>query len=365
LSFEERVRKFRLQMKDASIDTAWIVQPENRRYLSGYEAQDAQLTESSGSLLINKEMAILVTDSRYTTEAEKEAPGFEVYTFKTGLVEELPGLLERMGTRALGFEENHVTWGLHRELEEKIKEHSLPVNMVALDGLVEIMREVKEPIELEAIGASANLISGVLEAIISEIRPGITEKDVAWRIEGVARDRGADELAFPSIVASGPNGALPHATPTDRELRSAEPIVLDVGVKLNGYCSDMTRTIFLGSPDREFSKIYGIVREAQLAAMEEIKPGNLSTYPDKIARDVIGEAGYGEYFGHGLGHGVGLATHERPRLGPRRAVELKKGMVVTVEPGIYLPGKGGVRLEQMVVIEDTGPRVLTGEGLFL
>jgi Xaa-Pro aminopeptidase len=121
----------------------------------------------------------------------------------------------------------------------------------------------------------------------------------------------------------------------------------------------------LGSPDREFRTIYGIVREAQLAAMEEIKPGNLSTYPDKIARDVIGEAGYGEYFGHGLGHGVGLATHERPRLGPRRAVELKKGMVVTVEPGIYLPGKGGVRLEQMVVIEDTGPRVLTGEGLFL
>jgi Xaa-Pro aminopeptidase len=361
-SYQKRIDEFRKQLVQTSIDTAWIVQPENRRYLSGYKAQDAQLTESSGSLLIDREMAILVTDSRYTTEAEKEAPGFEVYTFKIGLVEELPALLERMRTRTLGFEENHVTWGLHQELEEKLREHSPPVYLVALDGLVEGMREIKDDQELKAIEASANLITSVLEAVVSEIRPGITEKEVAWRIEGVARDWGADELAFPSIVASGPNGALPHAIPTARELRAGEPIVLDVGVKLQGYCSDMTRTIFLGEPDREFRIIYNIVRQAQTAAMEGIKPGNLSTYPDQIARDMISEAGYGEYFGHGLGHGVGLATHERPRLGPRKAVELKKGMVVTVEPGIYLPGKGGVRLEQMVAIGDAGPRVLTGDG---
>jgi Xaa-Pro aminopeptidase len=152
---------------------------------------------------------------------------------------------------------------------------------------------------------------------------------------------------------------LPHAVPTDRKLRSKEPILIDIGVRLDGYCSDITRTVFLGGVEKDFRKIYRTVREAQLAAIGEIRPGVESTHPDAVARQIISEAGFGECFGHGLGHGVGLATHERPRLGPQKPVRLKKGMVVTVEPGIYVPGKGGVRLEEMVVIEDDGSRILT------
>lgn len=165
-------------------------------------------------------------------------------------------------------------------------------------------------------------------------------------------------------MASGPNSALPHAMPTKRKLRNGEPVILDLGVRLDGYCSDMTRTIFLGKPHADFRKIYKIVRQAQLAALEEIRPGVNSNHPDSIARKVISDAGFGEYFGHGLGHGVGLATHEEPRLGPLKPVKLKKGMVVTVEPGIYIPGKGGIRLEEMVAIEADGPRILTKNSYF-
>jgi Xaa-Pro aminopeptidase len=160
-------------------------------------------------------------------------------------------------------------------------------------------------------------------------------------------------------VASGPNGALPHAVPTNRKIRVKEPIIFDVGIRMNGYCSDMTRTIFLGSPGPKFKKIYRIVRQAQLAALQSVLPGIDSTHPDKIARDIIKKAGFGDYFGHALGHGVGLATHESPRLGPRDPKKLEEGMVVTVEPGIYIPGSGGVRLEEMVVVSKKGPKILT------
>ena len=364
MPYERRINEFRRRLSRAEIDTAWIVQPENRRYLSGFMAPDAQLTESSGSLLISKDKAFLVTDSRFTTMAENEAEGFDIHTFTTGLVEDLAELLEGLGTRALGFEENHVTWGLHRELEGRFKECSLRIELVALNGIVEDMRKIKDDQELRDLKASADLMVGVLEGVVKEMLPGMTEREVAWRIEGLAHERGADEMAFPSIVASGPNGALPHAVPTDRKLRTGEPIVIDVGAKLHGYCSDMTRTVFLGDPADEFKIIYDTVRRAQLAALTEIEPGKPSTDPDQKARDLIKDAGYGDYFVHGLGHGVGLATHEPPRLGPRNPVELEKGMVVTVEPGIYIPGKGGVRLEQMVVIEEKGPRILTGDSLF-
>jgi Xaa-Pro aminopeptidase len=218
---------------------------------------------------------------------------------------------------------------------------------------------VKDPEEIRAIGASARLISEVVEEVVRETRPGMAESEVAWRIQGLAREAGADGLAFPSIVASGPNGALPHAVPGDRRLEQGEPIILDVGVRLGGYCSDMTRTVFLGEPSSEWKRIYMTVREAQLQAMGEVRPGVKSDHPHGVARQVIDRAGYGNHFGHALGHGVGLATHEAPRLSPVKPTELREGMVVTVEPGIYLPGKGGVRLEEMVILEPQGVRVLT------
>jgi Xaa-Pro aminopeptidase len=363
-SFRRRVAKVRERLDHAGLDTLWIIQPENRRYLSGFKAADGQLTESSGSLLITRTASLLVTDSRYTTEAEAEAVGFEVITLKKALAEGLPGLLTGLGTRRLGFEEDHITWGLHHKLANKLRKLSPPVRLVPTRGLVEDLREVKDKEEVRAMEASADLMSDILAEVFRKLKPGITEKKIAWQIEGLAREGGADSLAFPSIVASGPNSALPHAVPTDRKIRAREPITFDVGVKLDGYCCDMTRTLFIDGPVPRLKKIYKTVRKAQLAGLAEVHPGVDSSGPDATAREIIRLAGFGDYFGHALGHGVGLATHERPRLGPENPVKLKEGMVVTVEPGIYVPRLGGVRLEEMVVIEKRGARVLTGDDHF-
>jgi Xaa-Pro aminopeptidase len=363
-SYRKRMKKLREKLEASSLDTLWIIQPENRRYLSGFKAEDGQLTESSGSLLITGTASLLVTDSRYTTEAETEAVDFEVVTLKKGIANGVPELLIRLGTKRLGFDENHVTWGLHQEVAKKLKKLSPPVRLFPLKGLVEKLREVKDKDEVRAMQASSDLMSDILAEIFAKLRPGLTEKQLAWQIESLAREGGADGLAFPSIVASGPNSALPHAVPTDRKIRAREPITFDVGVKVDGYCCDMTRTIFLDGPTPKFRKIYKTVRQAQLAALKQIRPGLNSTLPDSTARQIIRDAGFGDYFGHSLGHGVGLATHEGPRLGPEKPVELKQGMVVTDEPGIYIPRQGGVRLEEMVVIEKNGARILTRDDHF-
>ncbi len=357
--FQERIRALRVRLAKIRPDTLWIIQPENRRYLSGFKAEDGQLTESSGSLLVNKTEALLLTDGRYTTEAQKEALEYEIITLKEGIVEGLPDLLSRLGTRNLGFEEDHLVWDLHRRLAKALKKGSPPVRLTPLKGLVSTMREVKDRSEIRKMAASARLMSEILDEVIRTLEPGRTELEITWRIERLVREAGADGLAFPSIVASGPNSALPHAVPTPRKIRPKEPVTLDVGLRLDGYCCDMTRTVFLGPPPPLLKEIYRVVREAQLTALSKVLPGTKSTVPDRTARKIIKDAGFGEYFSHSLGHGVGLATHEAPRLGPRRPVSLENGMVVTVEPGIYIPGKGGVRLEEMVVIEKKGPRILT------
>lgn len=363
-SYRKRMAKVREKLDPTDLDTLWIIQPENRRYLSGFKAGDGQLTESSGSLLISKTASLLVTDSRYTTEAEAECVDFEVVTLKKRLPEGLPDLLARLGTRRLGFEGDHLTWGLHQKMVKKLRKLSPPARLVSLKGLVEDLREVKDREEISAMEASSNLMSDILAEVFRKLKPGVSEKWVAWQIEGLAREGGAESLAFPSIVASGPNSALPHAVPTDRKIRAREPVTFDVGVKIDGYCCDMTRTIFLDSPAPRLKKIYKTVRKAQLAGLAEIHPGVDSSIPDSTAREIIRQAGFGDYFGHSLGHGVGLATHERPRLGPENSVKLRAGMVVTVEPGIYIPRLGGVRLEEMVVIEKGGVRVLTRDDHF-
>jgi Xaa-Pro aminopeptidase len=362
--FKDRISRLRERMRTEGVDGIWIIQPENRRYVSGFQATDLQLIESSGSLLINARRTLILTDSRYTEEASREAAGFEVKTIQNGIVEGLPGILPDLKIRRLGFEKDYITWGLYQELEKKLRGFSSPVDLVPLDGIVEEMREVKDEAEIAALQASAALISAVMGHVIDSLEPGLSERAIAWKVEELAREGGAEDLAFPSIVASGPNSALPHAVPTERRLAEGEPVTLDLGVKLNGYCSDMTRTVFLGDPDPSFKTIYRTVREAQTAAIREVRAGLETTFVDGIARDLIKEAGFGEYFGHGLGHGVGLATHEGPRLGPRKPAILREGMVVTVEPGIYVPGKGGVRLEQMVLLTAGGARILTGHSHF-
>ncbi|MFW6147713.1 MAG: M24 family metallopeptidase [Thermodesulfobacteriota bacterium] len=364
MMYENRVDKLRARFQELGVDTIWIVQPENRRYLSGFKAPDGQLTESSGSLLITLHEALLITDSRYTTQAEQEVVGFEVVTQKRSLVDTLSEKVRSLGTKRLGFEGGYLVWELFQQVNNKLSQQSPPIELAALSAPVERLREIKEQGELELLRSSAVLMSDVLARVIAELKPGESEKEVAWKIETWIRDQGAEESSFPPIVASGPNSALPHAVPTERSLREGEPIILDVGAKLEGYCSDMTRTVFLGDPSEEVKKIYATVREAQIAAMKAVRPGMKTTEADSIARDHIARAGYGDYFGHSLGHGIGLAPHETPALAPRKPKTLQEGMVFTIEPGIYIPGKGGVRLEEMVFLGSDGAELLTRNNNF-
>jgi Xaa-Pro aminopeptidase len=364
LAFENRVQSLRDKFESLGIDTVWIIQPENRRYLSGFRAVDGQLAESSGSLLISLDHTLLLTDSRYSTQAEQEAAGFDVMTYKDGVVNALLVAFDRLHTRRLGFEAGYLVWELQHKVQEKASRHSPPIELIPLFAVVEGMREIKEERELEAISESAKLMGEVLNEVIDELKVHQVEKDVAWGIETKIREHGCDGSAFPPIVASGPNGALPHAVPTARKLESGEPIILDVGAMVDGYCSDMTRTVFLGEPSAYFREIYRIVREAQLSVIDSLTPGMETTAADSIAREIITGAGFGDFFGHSLGHGIGLATHEGPAVGPVKPKLLQEGMVFTVEPGIYIPGKGGVRLEQMVTFENGRARVLTSNENF-
>ncbi|OQY16524.1 MAG: hypothetical protein B6I32_03145 [Desulfobacterium sp. 4572_20] len=321
--FENRLDLLRSKFARLGVDTIWIIQPENRRYLSGFKAADGQFDESSGCLFITLDQALLVTDSRYTIQAQQDVVGFD------------------------------------QKAKEKASQHSPSVELIAVSNLVEEIRMIKGPEEVDMLSRSAQLMGNVLARVISELTPGQVEKDIAWKIEALIREQGADGASFPPIVASGPNGALPHAVPTERRIGEGEPIILDVGAKLNGYCSDMTRTVFLGNPPSDFKEIYRVVRKAQLLALQSVRPGMKTNEADSIARDVIKNAGFGDFFGHSLGHGIGMAPHERPSVGPLKPEVLKEGMVFTIEPGIYIPGNGGVRLEEMVVLEGDGARVLT------
>ncbi len=362
--FYKRITALRERLSVVEPDTAWIIVPENRRYLSGYSAKDSMLTESSGCLLINKDNCLLVTDSRYTVQAKNEAADFDIRTINQNMVEGLGKIITLMGTKNLGFEEKYLTWKLYHEISDVLSKSFEPVRLSPLNCIVEDMREIKDEQEIHAIEVSAAMISKVMDAVIEDLEPGMSEKDISWKIQGMIHDSGADGLAFPPIVASGPNSALPHAVPTDRRIKTHEPVVIDIGLEHKGYCSDITRTVFLQGATPELKKIYNTVRQAQLRAIEGIKPGMSTDTADALARDLIEDAGYGEFFKHGLGHGVGLAVHERPRIALTQPVTIKEGMVFTVEPGIYIPDLGGVRLEEMVLVNADGVRILTRAGHF-
>ena len=353
-----RLARFRARLHDQALDTFLVLQDENRRYLSGFTGEDGQFNESAGALFVTSERHLLATDSRYETQAQIEAPEFEIYRYKDGLASSLPEILTMLGAERLGFESARLSYVQFEKFQEHLKKKALAVSLVPTENLIEELRMTKEPGEIEAIQESLGLCESVFETIINSLRVGASEKDLAWAIEKGLRESGAESVAFPPIVASGPNAALPHAIPTDRAVREGEPILFDWGARLNGYCSDISRTIVLGPPDDTFKDVYQVVRDAQLMATEAIKPGISTQVVDKIARDHIAAKGFGDHFGHGLGHGVGLAVHEKPNLSPLRPMNLEIGMVTTVEPGIYLPGWGGVRLENMVVVKEDGAVVL-------
>ena len=248
---------------------------------------------------------------------------------------------------------------MYRQLTETLGKLKIPLKLVPLDGTLESLRAVKEPEEIEFILKAAEIGDRAFQSIETRIQVGMTETEVAWEIEKFMRENGSQTLPFNVIVASGPNSALPHAKPSSRSIQAGEPILLDIGARVNGYGSDLSRTICLGTPDNTFKKIYDIVLGAQLAVTAIIKEGMTGEQVDCLARIVIEQAGYGKAFGHSLGHGVGIAPHESPRLGPGSVETIASGMVFTNEPGIYLPGWGGIRIEDLVVMENGRIRVIS------
>jgi len=352
MRINSRLQKLRPILAGKEIDAILISQPENRYYLSGF-------TGSAGFLLITERDAILATDFRYIEQAGIQAPDYVIFKMSNALSNWLPELIRELNISRLGFESGHITFAVHRQLTDILKKQPSPVKPVPVDGMVESLRVVKEPDEIKLITRAVEISDRAFEHIENRIHTGMSERETAWEIEKFMRENGSQVMPFDIIVASGPNAALPHASPGDRTINPGEPVVIDIGARVEGYCSDLSRTICLGTPDDNFKKVYDIVLGAQLTAAAIIEAGMTGDKADSAARTVIHEAGYGDAFGHALGHGIGLAPHESPRLSPGSDDTIASGMVFSIEPGIYLPGWGGVRIEDLVTIENGKSKVIS------
>jgi Xaa-Pro aminopeptidase len=338
------------RLAGAGVDILLITELVNVRYLTGY-------TGSNGLALIAPSARAFVTDFRYVEQAAEEVDGsFDRLRASTDLVEAVKDAIPP-GELRLGFEEAHTTVREHARLRELLPDR---IELVGVYGLVEELRAVKEPGEQAAIQAAATLADAAFEQLIAGGLVGRTERDLALALEFDMRRRGAEQPSFPPIVAAGAHGALPHASPREVEVKSGDMVVIDWGAQVDGYCSDCTRTVAAGRCDDHAAEVYQLVLDAQLAGLAAVAAGASGRDVDAVARQLIDAAGHGEHFGHGLGHGVGLEVHEAPRLAQRSDSVLEPGNIVTVEPGVYLPGDLGVRIEDLVVVQSDGPRILTG-----
>lgn len=353
MTVNNRLLKLRQELSGKNIDGILISQSENRFYLSGFDG-------SAGFLLITSQKAWLATDFRYTGQAAMQSPDFDIYRITGDIENWFPGLVGDTGVKTLGFEAGDITFEVHRQLKDALKKKQVPVRLLPVHNLVESLRAVKEPDEIELIRKAAAITDAAYEYVAGTIKAGMTELQVAWELEKCLRENGSQAVPFEVIVASGPNAALPHAKPSERVINAGEPVLIDMGARCGGYASDLTRTICIGVPDSTFRKVYSTVLDAQMSAIAIIRSSMMGHQADAAARQVIKRADYDEAFGHSLGHGVGLAAHELPRLGPGSSDPLADGMVFTVEPGIYLPGWGGIRIEDTVMMENG--RVVTLSG---
>jgi len=347
-------------MSDKKIDTFLILIEENRRYLSGFTGEDTQFDESAGALLITQDALILATDSRYVLQAEAEASGYDIVCYHHGLIKELPAILNQLKAKRLGFEGTRISYNQYLKLKREIDDEYMQVALVETKNMVEDLRLIKDDAEIKAIRKAIEIAESDFLSFVHWLKTGIHEKDAAWNLEKRIRSAGAQALSFPVISAFGENSALPHAIPGNRVLNIHEPLLFDWGAKLNGYCSDMTRTVTMGNPDKQFKKIFNIVYDAQQKAIDAIKPGVSSKKIDDIARNHISDKGFKDFFGHGLGHGVGMAVHEQPSISPldEKDIVIEENMIFTVEPGIYIPDWGGIRLENMILATTNGAEVL-------
>jgi Xaa-Pro aminopeptidase len=334
---------------ERDLDALLVADPYNLRWLTGF-------TGTNGLALVGPDVRAFVTDFRYVEQAEEEVDAsFRPRRGERDLLADVASALPDRRPLRLGFDDAHITVRTHRKLGELL---GVEVELVAAGGVVEELRAVKDADELASIRAAARIADEALRETLAAGLAGRSERAVARALEDAMRDHDA-EPSFPSIVAAGAHGALPHAEPRDVEIPAGTLVVIDWGARYRGYCSDCTRTVATGAVDGAASEVYALVLRAQRAGVEAVRPGPTGQEVDAVAREVIDGAGHGEEFGHGLGHGVGLEVHEAPTLSKRGDKQLAAGNVVTVEPGVYLSGRFGVRIEDLVVVTDDGPEILS------
>ena len=345
----ERAKKLLDSMQLNEHEGVLVYNPSNMFYLSGYTGE--------GLVLVTRKTLAIVTDFRYTEQAEHQAPGFQVHMTGTGRNHEMIAgeLCSEAGVDTLYYEDDYVTVRTF----ESCRKHIPGVEWKSVGGSIESLREVKDEHELSLIREACKLTSAAFERILGQIKEGVTEKELALALDFDMMSHGASAPSFSTIVAAGANGSLPHAVPGSYKLRKGDMITMDFGARFGNYCADMTRTVALGQPSDEMLKVYNIVLEAQKRSQDAVAAGKCCRDIDAIARNYIYENGYEGRFGHGLGHSLGIDIHENPRFNQVCTDILKVGQVMTVEPGIYLPGIGGVRIENSVVVTENGCEALT------
>ncbi|MEZ7170966.1 M24 family metallopeptidase [Sporosarcina sp. OR05] len=334
-------------LKENALDAILVTNSYNRRYITGF-------TGSSGVAVISANDAVFITDFRYTEQAAEQVKGFRIVKHERTIIEEVAAQVQEMNIQTLGFEKDDVTFGMYELYNEKVQAELKPVS-----GIIEKLRMIKSAEEIEILKDAAKIADDAFAHICTFIKPGVSELEVSNELEMFMRKQGATSSSFDIIVASGERGALPHGVASAKIIQSGELVTLDFGALYNGYISDITRTVAVGEPSEQMREIYEITRAAQQKALEEIKPGMTGIEADAIARDYIKSKGYGEAFGHSTGHGIGLEVHEGPALSFRSETVLVPNMSVTVEPGIYVPGVGGVRIEDDIIITEEGNVRLT------
>lgn len=343
-----RLASLRARIEEAGLTALLVATRENVLYLSGFSG-------SAGALIITPHEALLLTDFRYVLQVQTEAPAWTLVQVEATVIATVRETLLRLGFDHVGIDPQTMTLATYEQLTADVSYTTVPAA-----GLVEGLRLVKDPAELVATREAVRITDGAYSHLLTLARPGVTERDLALEAEWYMRRHGASAVAFDLIIAAGPHSALPHAQPGDRPLQPGDLVVVDMGARYAHYCSDMTRTFAVSEATPEAEVIYRICAEAQCAGVAGIHAGMTGREADAVVRQVIIDAGYGDYFGHGTGHGVGLEIHESPRLNTRAEEILPAGTLVTIEPGIYLPEIGGVRIEDLVLVTERGTDVLTG-----
>ncbi len=353
---DTRISRLRDELKKAGFDAVVITHPTNRRYLTGFEGEDIPPNESSGHVVVSQDRAVIVVSPLEAHRASEQAQGFDVFDNVRPLAKADAAVLKEIGVRRVGFESDAILYEDYVTLRSELPDS---VELEPVGELINDLRAIKAPDEIAILEQAIHITDEAFERVAANIQEGDTEREIALRLDTAMRELGASGSSFPTIVASGPNAARPHHEPSDRKILAGEPIVIDMGAVVDGYCADLTRTVWVGEPNETLREIYPIVLQALNDVEAELRPEMPGREADGIAREVIAAGGYGDYFPHGLGHGVGVRVHESPSMSPRTDAPLAPGHVVTIEPGIYLPGKGGVRIEDVAVIEENGIRVLT------